>query len=106
MEERTNLIGSLHLQGGEAARTRARNGALMHRVIGYALHRRDKARGEGEGKKYWQGAATVLCWLKARAFRFGDLAIEVKAKRTALLHRARRYVRRRDQRAEQDEETQ
>ncbi len=58
MEDRINLIGSVHLQDGEAAKSRARNGALMHRVIGYALHRRDKARGEGEGKKYWQGAAT------------------------------------------------
>ena len=98
MEERINLIGAVHLQDGEAARSRARSGALLHRVIGYALHRRDKARGEGEGRKYWQGAASVLCWLKARAFRFDDLAIEVKAKRTALLHRTRRYVRRRDQR--------
>ena len=93
MEERINRIRSLHLQ-------RARSSALMHRVIGYTLHRRDKARGEGEGKKYWQGAATVLCWLKAQAFSFGDLVIEVEAKRTALLHRIRRYVRRRDQRAE------
>lgn len=98
-----NTIGSLHLQGGEAARSRARNGALMHRVFGYALHQRDKARGEGEGKKYWPGAATVLCWLKARGFRLGDLAIEAVAKRTALLHRTRRYVRRRDQRAEKEE---
>ncbi len=105
MKERINIIGSLHLQGGEAARTRARNGALMHRVIGYALHRRDRARGEGEGKKYWQGMATVLCWLKARAFLLGDLAMEAEAKRTALLHRTRRYVRRRGQRAEKVEET-
>jgi hypothetical protein len=100
MEERINLIRSPHLQGGEAARIRARNGALMHRVIGYALHRRDKARGEGEEKKYWQGVTAVLCWLKARDFLFGDLAMEAEAKRTALLHRIRRYVRRRDQRAE------
>ena len=100
MEERINLIGSLHLQGGEAGRTRAKNGALMHRVVGYALHRRDKARGEGEEKKYWQGAATVLCWLKARAFLFDDWAMEADAKRTVLLHRIRRYVRRRDQRVE------
>ena len=104
MEERINIIGSLHLQGGQATRTRARNGALMHRVIDYALHRRDKARGEGE-KKYWQGAATVLCWLKARAFLFGDLAMEAEAKRTAIIHRTRRCVRRRDQRAEKVEET-
>ena len=103
MEERINLIGSIHLQGSEAARTRARNGALMHRVFGYALHRRDKARGEGKGKKYWQGAATVLCWLKARALLFGDLAIEAEAKRTALLQRTRRYIRRRDQRAPKEE---
>ena len=94
------MIRSLHPEDGKAARTRAKNGVLLHRVIGYALHRRDKAR--GEGRKYWQGAATVvLCWLKAHAFRFGDLATEVKAKRTALLHRTKRYVRRRDQRAEQ-----
>ena len=105
MEERINIIRSLHLQGGETARTRARTGALMHRVIGYALHQRDKAREEGEEKKYWQGAATVLCWLKARAFLFGDLAMEAEAKRTALLHRTRRCVRRRDQRAEKVEET-
>ncbi len=105
MEERINIIRSLHLQGGETARARARNGALMHRVIGYALHQRDKAREEGEEKKYWQGAATVLCWLKARAFLFGDLAMEAEAKRTALLHRTRRCVRRRDQRAEKVEET-
>ena len=100
MEGRINIVGSLHLQGGEAARTRARNGALMHRVIGYALHRRDKAREEGEGKKYWQGAAAVLCWLKARGFLFGDSAMETEAKRTALLHKVRGYIRRRDQRAE------
>jgi hypothetical protein len=105
MEERIKISGSFHPQGGEAMRIRARNGALMHRVIGYALHRRDKAREEGEGKKYWQGAATVLCWLKARAFLFGDLAMEAGAKRTALLHRTRRYVRRQDQRAEKDEKT-
>jgi hypothetical protein len=105
MEERINMIGSF-LRGGEAARTRARNGALMHRAMGYALHRRDKARGEGEGKEYRQCEATVLCWLKARAFLFGELAMEAEAKRTALLHRIRRYVRRRDQRAEKDEETQ
>jgi hypothetical protein len=102
MEKRIDMVRSLHLQGREAARTRARNGALMHRVMGYALHRRDKAREEGEGKKYWQGVATVLCWLKAQAFSFGDSAIE--AKRTALLHRIRRYVRRRDQRAEKSEQ--
>jgi hypothetical protein len=106
MEERINIVRPLHLRGGEAARTRARNGALMHRVIGYALHRRDKAREEREGKKYWQGMATVLCWLKARGFLFNDLVMEVEAKRTALLHRTRRYVRRRDQRAEKGEETQ
>jgi hypothetical protein len=100
MEERLNLIRPLYPRDREAARSRAKNGALMHRVLGYALHRRDKARGEGERKKYWQGAATVLCWLKARAFCFGDLAMEVEAKRTALPHRIRRYVRRRDQRAE------
>ena len=100
MEGRINILGLLYLQGGEAARTRARNGALMHKVIGYALHRRDKAREEGEGKKYGQGTATVLCWLKARSFLFGDLAMEAEAKRTALLHKIRRYVRRRDQRAE------
>jgi hypothetical protein len=105
MEKRIDMIRPLHLQGGEAARTRARNGALMHRVIGYALHRRDKAREEGEGKKYWQGVATVLCWLKARGFLFGDLVMEAEAKRTALLHRIRRYVRRRDQRAETVKET-
>jgi hypothetical protein len=101
MQERINRLRSLHVEDGKAARLRAQNGVLMHRAIGYALHRRDKARGEGEGKKYWQGAASILCWLKARAFRFGDLAIEVKAKRTALLHRTKRYLRRRDQRAEQ-----
>ena len=96
------MIRSLHPEDEKAAR--ARNSALMHRVIGYALHRRDQARGEGEGKKYWQGAATILCWLKAHAFRFSDLATEVEAKRTALLHRTRRYVRRRDQRAEEYEQ--
>jgi hypothetical protein len=106
MEERINLIRSVYLQGGEAARTRASNGALMHRVIGYALHRRDKARGEGEGKKDRQAAVAVLCWLKARAFLFGDLAMERKAKRTALLHRVKRYIRRRDQQAETAKETQ
>ena len=105
MEEKTGIIGSLHLQGGETARTRARNGVLMHRVIGYALHRRDKVREEEEEKKYWQGTATVLCWLKARAFIFGDLAMEAEAKRTVLLQRTRRCVRRRDQRAEKVEET-
>lgn len=105
MEDRINLIGSVHLRN-EEAKSKARNGALMHRVIGYALHRRDKARGEGEGKKCWQGTATVLFWLKARAFILGDLATEAEAKRTALLHRTRRYVRRRDQRAEKDKETQ
>jgi hypothetical protein len=101
MEERINMIRSLHPEDQKAARARARNSVLMHRVMGYALHRRDKARGEGEGKKYWQGAATILCWLKAHAIRFSDLAVEVKAKRTALLHRTKRYVRRRDQQAEQ-----
>jgi hypothetical protein len=106
MEDRISLIGAVHLQDGETAKSRARNGALIHRVIGYALHRRDKARGEGEGKKYWQGAATVLYWLKARSFLSDDLAMEAEAKRTALLHRTRRYVRRRDQRAEKDEDTQ
>jgi hypothetical protein len=101
MEQRIDMIRSLHLEDQKAARARARNSVLMHRVIGYALYRRDKARGEGKGKKYWQGAATILCWLKAHTFRFSDLAIEVKAKRTALLHRTKRYVRRRDQQAEQ-----
>jgi len=105
MEEKINIVRSFRLQGGDAARTRARNGALMHRVIGYALHQRDKSRGEGEEKKYWQGAATVLCWLKARSFLFGDVAMEAEAKRTALLHKARRYVRRRNQRAEKVKET-
>ena len=99
------FIGLLHPQGGEAVMSRARNGALMHRVIGYALHRHDKARGEGGDKEYWQGAAIVLCWLKARAFLFGDLATEAEAKRTALLRRTRRSLRRRDRRAEKDEET-
>ena len=101
MDERINMIRSLHVEDGKAARIRAQKSVLMHRVIGYAVHRRDRARGEGEGKKYWQGAATILCWLKARAFRFGDLAIEVKGKQTALLHRTKRYLRRRDQRDEQ-----
>jgi hypothetical protein len=49
--------------------------------------------------------ATALCWLKARGFLFGDLVMEAEAKRTALLHRIRRYVRRRDQRAETAKET-